>query len=237
MALGAATRANDPRTVARARQRSRVDSTSADRLYLSFDAPPSGTDLEGAPGPGDSGGPAILRTGGSDLVAEISSAGFDGRDGPGSYGAVDVFTRVSAHLVWLDSVMRSAPPAAHRDNGSNDVTRVAGNRQGASLPDTPVGKRYAAFLAAMRAGTDSAIVAFLETHFDERELASRDATERLPNFRRLSERLKDAKIEAITKSSPLALTARLVGAAGVTTIELVCSDRAPNKVVDWRRYD
>ena len=180
----------------------------------------------------------MLRLNGADVVAGVSSAGFDGTQGPGSYGAVDVFTRVATHVSWIDSVMKSSPAGAPASgNGAKDAGRAAGARQGVTLPETPVGKRYAAFLAAMRAGSDSAIVAFLEANFDERELAARSARERLPNFRRLSERLKDAKIEAITKADPLALTARLVGTAGVTTIELVCAPEPPNKIADWRRYD
>ena len=209
---------------------SRVDSVSNAWLYFSFDAPPKGTDLEGAPGPGDSGGPAIITAGGRRQVAGVSSAGFDGRDGPGSYGAVDVFTRVSTHIAWIDSTMRApnAPSPPARPNAAV---------QGTTLPDTPVGRRYKAFLDAMHAATDSAIVAFLEANFDARELSARSARERLPNFRRLADRLKDAKIDAITKAEPLALTARLVGVAGATTIELICAPESPNKIIDWRRYD
>jgi hypothetical protein len=91
---------------------SRVDSVSDAWLFFSFDAPPAGTDLEGAPGRGDSGGPAIIEIAGRFAVAGISSAGYDGRDGPGSYGAIDVFTRVSTHAAWIDSVMNApaGPP-------------------------------------------------------------------------------------------------------------------------------
>lgn len=84
---------------------SKIDSTDAAWLYFSFDAPPKGTRLEGAPGPGDSGGPALLETSGKIFVAGVSSAGYDGHAGPGTYGAVDVFTRVSTHAKWIDSVM------------------------------------------------------------------------------------------------------------------------------------
>ena len=86
---------------------SRVDSADSQWLYFSFDAPPSGTDLEGAPGPGDSGGPALITVGGKTYIAGVSSAGYDGVDGPGTYGAIDVFTRVSTHLAWIDSVMKN----------------------------------------------------------------------------------------------------------------------------------
>ena len=212
---------------------SRIDSTSTAWLYFSFDAPPGGSDLEGAPGPGDSGGPAIIVSNGIPAVAGISSAGFDGRSGPGSYGAVDVFTRVSTYAAWIDSVMR-APVSANRASPTGAPTQ---STQGVALPDTPAGKRYAAFLAAMHAATDSAILSFLESNFDAAELAGRPARDRLPNFRRLAERLRDAKVEAIVSSEPLKLNARLVGSAGTTTIELILSDQAPNKILDWRRYD
>ena len=207
---------------------SQVDSVSVAWLYFSFDSPPGGTELEGAPGPGDSGGPAILTVGGRAMVAGVSSAGYDGRDGPGTYGAVDVFTRVSTHLTWIDSVLRA--PAAASPNTSPAS-------QGAKLPDTPAGRRYAAFLQAMRVGTDSAILAFLEANFDERELSARPARDRLPNFRRLSERLRDAKVEAVTASEPTRLVARLTSHAGVTTIELLLAPETPHKIVDWRRFD
>ncbi len=93
---------------------SNVDSVNGAWLYFSFDAPPHGTRLEGAPGRGDSGGPAIIIVRGKPAVAGISSAGYDGRSGPGSYGAVDVFTRVSTHLAWIDSVMTGRPSQAVR---------------------------------------------------------------------------------------------------------------------------
>ncbi len=85
---------------------SRIDSVDTKWLYFSFDAPPSGTNLEGAPGPGDSGGPALILVGGKTYVAGVSSAGYDGKDGPGSYGAIDVFTRVSTHAGWIDGIMK-----------------------------------------------------------------------------------------------------------------------------------
>lgn len=87
-----------------------VDSSDAAWLYFSFDAPPAGTMVEGAPGPGDSGGPALIERKGKNFVAGVSSAGYDGHAGPGSYGAIDVFTRVSTHTSWIDSVMTANNP-------------------------------------------------------------------------------------------------------------------------------
>jgi trypsin len=88
-----------------------VDSVTAASVFFSFDEPPHGTDLEGAPGAGDSGGPALLVIGDTTFIGGVSSAGFDGTMGPASYGAIDVYTRVSTHLDWIRSVMAEATPS------------------------------------------------------------------------------------------------------------------------------
>jgi hypothetical protein len=93
------------------RRRRAATNTFADvgplRLFLTFDAPPGGTDLEGVSGPGDSGGPALIEVGGQWLVAGVSS-GSQGK--PGHYGLTDVYTRVSAHHEWLSRVLGGAQP-------------------------------------------------------------------------------------------------------------------------------
>ena len=76
------------------------------RLVFRFDEPPKGTELQGAPGRGDSGGPALIDVAGRPVIAGVSSAGFDGTNGPGTYGAVDHFTRVSEHLDWIRGAMK-----------------------------------------------------------------------------------------------------------------------------------
>jgi len=72
------------------------------RLFLRFDAPPAGTDLEGVSGPGDSGGPALLEQDGRILVAGVSSAS---SGPPGRYGLTDVCTRVSTYADWIGRVL------------------------------------------------------------------------------------------------------------------------------------
>lgn len=84
----------------------RIDDTGPWMIMFTFDAPPAGTDLEGIPGAGDSGGPAlIVRSDGQPLVAGVSVAGEPGTNGPGTYGARDHFTRVSTHVAWLRKAM------------------------------------------------------------------------------------------------------------------------------------
>lgn len=215
---------------------SKIDSTSAAWLYFSFDAPPGGTELEGAPGAGDSGGPALVFVGGRTMIAGVSSAGFDGRDGPGSYGAVDVFTRVSTHARWIDSTMKTPRPSPHATPASSRATpgTVA---QGAILPNTALGNRYKAFLKAMDAGTDSAIVSFLEAHYDAAELAQRSAQDRLPNFRRLASLLQRAELLRVVEADETHVVARLKTPATEVTIELIGSASSDHRIVDWRRFD
>ncbi|MCB1671268.1 MAG: trypsin-like serine protease [Gammaproteobacteria bacterium] len=79
------------------------------RLLIRFDDPrdpESGAlDLEGMPGLGDSGGPALLRQDDRWLLAgiavgEIMGASFS-EETQGSYGAIAVYERVSRHLEWI----------------------------------------------------------------------------------------------------------------------------------------
>ena len=81
-----------------------VDAATADWLYFTFDEPPGGTDLEGISGPGDSGGPAILERNGTSTVVGVSVFGQPGRQGRGTYGAKEGYTRVSTHASWICGV-------------------------------------------------------------------------------------------------------------------------------------
>lgn len=207
---------------------STVDSVSDAWIHFSFDAPPRGTALEGAPGPGDSGGPAIIMVRGEPAVAGISSAGFDGRYGSGSYGAVDVFTRVSRHVAWVDSVMTGRlPPRA--EQGNSPVAKAH------TLPSTPLGRRYAAFVAAAEANTEAAMTRFVREHFAKREYQSRPAL--VPNLQRIGGMIRGSSIDKITSSTDTSLVVRFKTSNGFLTLELVCDASSPHLLTDWRRYD
>ena len=88
----------------------------ADRwLKFRFDDPrtEAALDLEGIPGLGDSGGPALIESGGVFLVAGIAvgelqevisedSTGHSSSGQKGQYGAIEVYERVSNHYDWID---------------------------------------------------------------------------------------------------------------------------------------
>ena len=56
----------------------------------------------------------MIERSGKTYIAGVSSAGYDGENGPGTYGAVDVFARVSTHAGWIDSVMTAQSQRALR---------------------------------------------------------------------------------------------------------------------------
>jgi secreted trypsin-like serine protease len=105
---------------------SRVDSVDGEWIYFSFDSPPSGTDLEGAPGPGDDGGPAMVVVDKMPFVAGVSSTEHDGTGGPGSYGAVDLFTRVSTNAAWIDKVMMATSNPSTPSSGRPSARGTGG---------------------------------------------------------------------------------------------------------------
>ena len=58
--------------------------------------------LEGTTVPGDSGGPAFAKIQGQWKVIGITSSGST----DSNYGDVGIFTRVSSHTAWIESVLK-----------------------------------------------------------------------------------------------------------------------------------
>jgi len=84
-----------------------VDRVNERALYLDFETPPAGTELEGISGKGDSGGPAFLVIDGTRYVVGISSWNQHVDRGLAEcvYGTTEVYTRVSTRLPWIREVM------------------------------------------------------------------------------------------------------------------------------------
>ncbi|MDQ3494712.1 MAG: trypsin-like serine protease [Pseudomonadota bacterium] len=88
----------------------RVDRAENGRLYWTFDDPAQGKalTLEGISGPGDSGGPALVRTPRGWSIAGVSSAQRT-MDGPeGVYGVEEVFVRVSDFVDWIQTELANS---------------------------------------------------------------------------------------------------------------------------------
>ena len=68
-------------------------------------------ELEGLPGLGDSGGPALLQTEDGWRIAGVAIGEIAAASAPagvqGLYGAVAIYERVSGHLDWIESVINA----------------------------------------------------------------------------------------------------------------------------------
>jgi hypothetical protein len=83
-----------------------------DRLLTFVFDSTNGEELEGASGPGDSGGPALIERGGKLWIAGVSSQNRnpDGSlRGKGTYGSLELYPRVSKHTAWIDSMLKGGP--------------------------------------------------------------------------------------------------------------------------------
>ena len=86
----------------------RIDAVDQDWIMFDFDPPSSAeaTPFEGVAGPGDSGGPALTEIAGVNYLIGVSSRQSRGSaSGPGRYGVIEHYTRVSSHVEWIDGVV------------------------------------------------------------------------------------------------------------------------------------
>jgi len=89
-----------------------VDRAEDGRLRWKFDAPGQNSralTLEGISGPGDSGGPALIKTPGGWAVAGVSSAQDTMGGAEGLYGVEEIFVRVSEFTKWIDGHLAPKP--------------------------------------------------------------------------------------------------------------------------------
>jgi len=91
------------------RAANRVDQAEGAMLSWTFSDPGApetdAVSLEGISGPGDSGGPAFIRTNGGLLLAGISSGQDAMGHARGTYGVREYFVRVSAIDSWIEQVV------------------------------------------------------------------------------------------------------------------------------------
>jgi hypothetical protein len=89
----------------------RIDEATDLWLKFSFDPPgaPRATALEGVSGPGDSGGPAYLEGPDEILVGVSSGQSTRTAGGPGRYGVVEYYVRVSRYIAWIEGITGKLP--------------------------------------------------------------------------------------------------------------------------------
>jgi secreted trypsin-like serine protease len=82
-----------------------VKSVSDNEIHFVFNQGGNALPLEGVSGNGDSGGPAFIKTADGYSLLGISSRADSWFKELGEYGVKEVYSRVSFHAPWIDSVM------------------------------------------------------------------------------------------------------------------------------------
>ncbi len=87
----------------------KIETADPYSISFQFDKPETATDLEGISGPGDSGGPALLKVRGKWAIAGISSANRGNGKGLCRYETTEIYARVSTRAAWIDATIKNAP--------------------------------------------------------------------------------------------------------------------------------
>jgi hypothetical protein len=93
----------------------RVGGAQGGWLFWRFDKPDAegaAVPLEGVSGPGDSGGPALIRTRAGLEIVGVSSSQQTGGKSEGVYGVLEGYVRVSQFAPWIRQVMQEHRPRA-----------------------------------------------------------------------------------------------------------------------------
>ena len=81
-----------------------IENVDRNWLMFNFDPPPQALNLEGISGPGDSGGPALIKRNSRLYIVGVSS--WQDNDGiEGVYGVKEFYARISTNLNWIHQTM------------------------------------------------------------------------------------------------------------------------------------
>lgn len=177
----------------------KVDSADNEWLYFTFDDPATATELEGISGPGDSGGPALIEKDGRLYTAGISVWGRPGKNGRGTYGAREGYTRVSSYTDWITSVMSNTVQPALQSQ-ANSVDR---SQSGSQRPiDDPAVRKATDYIRAFNSGDTEVMRRFLTENF----FPGRSIDDRLQTYRQIYNNLGALEVQRIIKSGDGSIT-------------------------------
>lgn len=111
------------------------------------------------------------------------------------------------------------------------LTMATGQAKGAALPDTPQGKRVAAWLEAFNSGDEKVFTKVQDEQFAPSVLARRTPEERAKMYQRLKGDFGTMKVEKVTKATALQIAIQVPtqdGATGTFTFDF--EDKAPFKI-------
>lgn len=158
----------------------KIDGAMGHYLVFKFDEPASATDLEGISGPGDSGGPALVKKAGQWAIVGVSSSNIGDGQGPGKYGSTEAYARVSSEVGWIEETMKSKPLP-------NTEWKTV--RSPKSWPDNRAREIAEALLKAYNSGDPAKYESFNQKYRDARTLSQRTPAERAKALADLKKRV------------------------------------------------
>ena len=176
-----------------------IDRVNETHILFDYDAPEDNpTDREGTSGPGDSGGPALLKVDGNYLIAGISSMGEPGVNGPTTYGAIEHFVRVSKFQDWIEETIQNPNPAnVYSENNSKPIN--SGKLK--ELSNTDQAKSALLIINALENYTEEKMVTAISKSYDQAILQKRPAKQIIENMPALIRELQNAKLNKIISQS------------------------------------
>ncbi len=162
----------------------KLERVTAENVFFQFDQPDTATELEGISGPGDSGGPALIKVNGKWAIAGVSSANIGMGAGPCRYDTTEVYARVSTAAPWIDQTIKTSPP-------STFAWQVSAPFQ--EWPKTRPGEVAAALISAYNSGNSDTFEAFSQTFRDAQALKRATPEQRSKGYADLFKRIGKVK--------------------------------------------
>lgn len=156
----------------------KIESANEQSITFAFDPPETATDLEGISGPGDSGGPALLKVKGKWAIAGVSSAnrGTPQAKGVCRYHTLEIYARVSTAVDWIERTMKNPPASTTAWTIVSPAT---------DWPSTRSGEVGSALVAAFNSGDAAVMEAFNQKFRAPRALERATAEARAEGYRKL----------------------------------------------------
>ena len=157
----------------------KIETTDPYSIFFQFDKPETATDLEGISGPGDSGGPALLKVRGKWAIAGISSANRGNGKGLCRYETTEIYARVSTCAAWIDATMKNSPQSTVQWKISTSAV----------WPKTYAGEIGENLIAAHNSGDASIYEAFNQRYRDLISLRRSTPEKRASGFKGLVQKI------------------------------------------------
>jgi hypothetical protein len=134
----------------------KIEAVFQDSIITTFDAPPAGTKLEGATGPGDSGGPSYVEIAGKTYLAGVGSFSTGEGADVGKYGVINASCRISTHVAWINRTIAADPPAT--------VQWSPLVKNSKTWPKSAAGRWLNSYFDLYNGGDAARLAAFIDSH-------------------------------------------------------------------------